>query len=81
MLSERLRVPLGAELMQKLGRAFDIGEEEGDGAGRKIAPHDVRDHATDPEARLACGVPDYEFATMRAQVAMPPFSSSPVVES
>ena len=39
MLGERLRVPLGAELMKQAGRALHIGEEEGDGAAREIAAH------------------------------------------
>ena len=36
MLGERLRVRLCAELAQEPGRALDVGEEEGDGAGREI---------------------------------------------
>ena len=33
VLGERLRVGLGAELVQQPRRALDVGEEEGDGAG------------------------------------------------
>ena len=33
------RVLLGAELVEKLRRALDVGEEEGDGARRKIGAH------------------------------------------
>ncbi len=40
VLGERRRVFLGAELVEKLGRAFDIGEEEGDGACGEIGSHD-----------------------------------------
>ena len=32
MLPQRLRVLLGAQLVQELGRALHVGEEEGDGA-------------------------------------------------
>ena len=39
MLGERLRVRLGAQLVQEPRRALDVGEEEGDGAGREIGPH------------------------------------------
>ena len=39
VLGERLRVGLCAELVQQRRRAFDIGEEEGDGAGRKLGAH------------------------------------------
>ena len=42
MLGERVRVRLGAELVQQLRRALDVGEEEGDGAGGEIAPHGDR---------------------------------------
>ena len=40
VLGERRRVLLGTELVEELGRAFDIGEEEGDGARGEIASHD-----------------------------------------
>ena len=36
MVCERLRVLLGAELLQEPGRALDVGEQEGDGAGRHL---------------------------------------------
>ena len=36
VLGERLRVRLRAELVQQFRRALDVGEQEGDGAGRKI---------------------------------------------
>ena len=39
VLGERLRIRLGAEIVQELGRAFDVGEEKGDGSGRELAPH------------------------------------------
>src|ERR1700682_1763917 len=39
MLGERLCVVSGAERVQELRRAHDVGEEEGDGAGREIAAH------------------------------------------
>ena len=39
MFCERFRVRVRPELVQQLGRALDIGEEEGDGSGREIAPH------------------------------------------
>ena len=42
VLGERLRVALRPELVQQPGRALDVGEEEGDGAGGKIAPHAAR---------------------------------------
>ena len=41
VLGQRLRVGLGAELVQEPRRALDVGEEEGDGAGREIAPQGI----------------------------------------
>ena len=38
VLGERLRVGL-TELVQEAGRALDVREEEGDGAGGKVAHH------------------------------------------
>jgi hypothetical protein len=37
MLGQRPHVILGAELMQQLGRTFDVRDEEGDGARRQAA--------------------------------------------
>ena len=42
VLGERVGVPLGAELVQELRRALDVGEEEGDRARGEIAPHVAR---------------------------------------
>jgi hypothetical protein len=39
VLGERLRVPLGAELVQQPRRPLDVGEEEGNGAGGEVGPH------------------------------------------
>ncbi len=39
MLGERLGVGLGPQFVQELRRALDVGEEEGDGSGREVAPH------------------------------------------
>jgi len=39
VLCESRGIALGAELVEKLGRALDIGEEEGDGARREIGAH------------------------------------------
>ncbi len=39
MLRQSVGVRVGAELVQQLRRALDVGEEKGDGAGREIAPH------------------------------------------
>jgi hypothetical protein len=39
MGGEGVRVPLGAELVQKRRRALDVGEEEGDRAGWKLRSH------------------------------------------
>ena len=44
VLGKRLRIRLGAQLVQQLRRALDVREEEGDGPGRKIGPH-KRHHA------------------------------------
>ena len=38
VLGERARVVLRAELVQKPRRPLDVGEEEGDGAARQLAP-------------------------------------------
>ena len=40
VLGERFRVRL-AQLVQELGRALHVGEEERDGPGGKVAPHGV----------------------------------------
>jgi hypothetical protein len=37
MLRKRIRIVIGAELMQQPCRAFHVGEEEGDSPGGKIA--------------------------------------------
>ena len=39
MIGERIRVGLCAELVQQRRRARDVGEDKGDGAGRKVGPH------------------------------------------
>ena len=39
MLDERGGVTLGSKFVQKPSRALDVGEEEGDGAGREVGPH------------------------------------------
>ena len=44
MLLERPGISLGAQLVQQVRRALHVGEEEGDGSGRKLAPH-RRHHA------------------------------------
>jgi hypothetical protein len=36
VLGERLVVPLRAQLVQQARGTLDVGEEEGDGAGRKL---------------------------------------------
>jgi hypothetical protein len=43
MLGKRLCVALRPELVQELGRAFDVGEEESDGAAGEIISH-ANDH-------------------------------------
>ena len=37
MIGERLPVDVSSELLEQLGRAFDVGEQEGDGADRQLA--------------------------------------------
>jgi hypothetical protein len=39
LLGKYFRVLLCSELVQELGRVLDVGEEEGDGAARQVAPH------------------------------------------
>ena len=41
VLGQRTRVRLRTQLVQKLRRAFYVGEEERDGSGREVAPHGV----------------------------------------
>lgn len=41
MLAECLRVVLGTQLVEQLRRPLDVGEEEGDGSGRKVALHSI----------------------------------------
>ena len=54
MLGERFGVCLCAELAQKARRSLDVGEEEGDGAGRQIGSHAARSSAA---AELASSSP------------------------
>ena len=37
MLGQGIRVPFRAQLVEELGRTFDIGEQEGDGAGGEVS--------------------------------------------
>jgi hypothetical protein len=46
VLRERLGVGFGAQLVQQLRRALDVGEDEGDGSGRELA-----------ERQRVCGKP------------------------
>jgi hypothetical protein len=39
MLRQRPRVPLRPQLVQQPGRALDVREEEGDGAGGEVGAH------------------------------------------
>jgi hypothetical protein len=39
VVGERSSIRLVPDLLEQLGRAFDIGEEEGDRAGREIRSH------------------------------------------
>ena len=39
VLGESVGVRVRAELVQELRRALDVGEEEGDGAGREVGSH------------------------------------------
>ena len=41
VLGECIVVGLVSDLIQELGRALDVGEEEGDRAGREVAPHSI----------------------------------------
>ena len=54
MLSQRLSVGLGAQLLQELRGALDVGEEEGNGPGGKIAAHGD-DDAPDRRRRHGTG--------------------------
>ena len=57
MLRERLRVVFRAELVEQLGRALDVREEEGDRAGREVAPHSIIAFSfAIAAAAVACGV-------------------------
>ena len=40
VLGERLLVRLRAQLVQQARRTLDVGEEQGDGAGRKLVTHE-----------------------------------------
>jgi hypothetical protein len=44
VLRERLRIALCSQLVQELGRALHVGEEEGDRPGREVTPHVVIMH-------------------------------------
>ena len=39
VIGERIRVGLCAELVEQRRRAFDVGEDKGDGTGRKVGSH------------------------------------------
>jgi len=39
VLCERRRISLGAQFVQELRRALDVGEEEGDGSCREVGAH------------------------------------------
>jgi hypothetical protein len=39
VLAERVGIALGAQLVQELRRALDIGEEKRDGSGREVGAH------------------------------------------
>ena len=52
VLGEGDCVRVGPELVQQLRRALNVGEEEGDGAGGKVAPH-MRHHAPKRDTRHA----------------------------
>jgi hypothetical protein len=43
VLGERIGVRVRAESVEQPRRALDVGEEEGDGAGREIAAHGAAD--------------------------------------
>ena len=68
MLRQHPRVLLGAQVMQQLRRTLDIGEEEGDRAGREVGSHGaiirppgsrVQSHASSGDDALPCAsVPD-----------------------
>ena len=53
MLRQRAGIVGVAELVEQPRRALDIGEEEGDGAGRKITPPHARREDTPGELRAA----------------------------
>ena len=40
LLGQRVHITL-AQLLEQARRSFDVGEEEGDGAGREVAPHSI----------------------------------------
>jgi hypothetical protein len=63
VLGECPRIRVGAELVQELGRALDVGKEEGDGASRKIAS--ACDHATHSAAGPAPVAPRLTDAATR----------------
>ena len=39
MLRQRVCVGIGTQLLQEPRRALDVGEDKGDGSGRKLARH------------------------------------------
>jgi hypothetical protein len=43
MLRECVRIALGTEFAQQLGRPLDVGKEERDSAGRKLERHGLHD--------------------------------------
>ena len=56
MLRERMRVPIGAQLVQQPCRAFDVGEEEGNRSRWEIARH-AHNHAPSRRSRLTKRAP------------------------
>jgi hypothetical protein len=53
MFLEDVRVCICLELFEQRGRALDVGADEGDGAGRKVAIEAHRSAARDGQRRVA----------------------------
>jgi hypothetical protein len=68
VLGERVGIPCRAELVQQPCRALDVGEEEGDGAGRQLGVHDP--------SVVGCYVPNQRARRVGANVFFSAASSS-----
>ena len=65
MLRQRIRVGLGTQLLQEPRRALDVGEDESDGSGRKLACHAAIQARRTTRCRTPPGAVDWTTPSVR----------------